>query len=312
MPPLILSATVNTTGTTFVPRTLSVSGGLVVGTPSSSYSTGEFSSGIGSEYITYSPFLASDLKINSNIASSSLSLACSTSYNPSVYFFAGTTSIASIYVDNSLASRPLVFQTPTKAPNAGGKFCLTKDGNVGIGTTSPSVYGSLTLASDIFVTATGYGGYARIFGNANQGVLATNSYWNGTNNLSAASGYSPQIDLRIDDGSIRFSTSTTVAANVATSLSESMRITSSGNVGIGTTAPNASLDVKGTLRLSGSTSGYVGFSPAAAAGSTTYTLPSADGTNGQVLSTNGSGTLSWASAGSSVSPGARTFAFMGA
>ncbi|WP_374073547.1 beta strand repeat-containing protein [Bdellovibrio bacteriovorus] len=70
----------------------------------------------------------------------------------------------------------------------------------------------------------------------------------------------------------------------------------SGKVGIGTTAPGSTLDVKGTLRLSGSTSGYVGFAPAATAGSTTYTLPNSDGTNGQVLSTNGSGTLSWATA----------------
>jgi hypothetical protein len=68
---------------------------------------------------------------------------------------------------------------------------------------------------------------------------------------------------------------------------------SSGNVGIGTTAPGSALDVKGALRLSGSTSGYVGFAPAAAAGSTTYTLPSADGGNGQVLTTNGAGALSW-------------------
>lgn len=51
------------------------------------------------------------------------------------------------------------------------------------------------------------------------------------------------------------------------------------------------------LRLSGSSSGYVGLQAAAAAGSTTYTLPSADGTNGQVLSTNGSGVLSWATGG---------------
>jgi hypothetical protein len=57
------------------------------------------------------------------------------------------------------------------------------------------------------------------------------------------------------------------------------------------------LTLKSTLRLSGSSSGYVGLSPAAAAGSTTYTLPSADGTTGQFLSTNGSGTLSWSSAG---------------
>jgi len=57
---------------------------------------------------------------------------------------------------------------------------------------------------------------------------------------------------------------------------------------------SAGLNVLGTLRLSGSTSGYVGFSVPANAGSTTYLLPSADGTSGQVLSTNSTGTLSWA------------------
>jgi len=52
------------------------------------------------------------------------------------------------------------------------------------------------------------------------------------------------------------------------------------------------------LRLYGSSSGYVGLKGAAAAGSTIYTLPSADGTSGQMLSTNGTGTLSWATASS--------------
>lgn len=75
---------------------------------------------------------------------------------------------------------------------------------------------------------------------------------------------------------------------------------STGNVGIGTTSPGSTLDVKGTIRLSGATSGYVGLAPAAAAGSTTYTLPSGDGSNGQVLSTNGSGTLSWVTQAASV------------
>jgi hypothetical protein len=72
----------------------------------------------------------------------------------------------------------------------------------------------------------------------------------------------------------------------------------SGSVGIGTNSPGSTLDVKGILRLSGSTSGYVGFAPAAAAGATTYTLPITQGSAGQVLSTNGvatNPTLSWVS-----------------
>ncbi|MGA1189454.1 MAG: hypothetical protein ACO3UV_08780, partial [Pseudomonadales bacterium] len=74
---------------------------------------------------------------------------------------------------------------------------------------------------------------------------------------------------------------------------------STGYVGISTNAPGSELDVKGTLRLSGSTSGYVGLQGAAAAGSTTYTLPAADGSSGQVLSTDGSGNLSWSGTGTS-------------
>lgn len=90
---------------------------------------------------------------------------------------------------------------------------------------------------------------------------------------------------------------TTNVVAFSTDGSERLRIGATGFVGINQNSPGSALDVKGTLRLSGSTSGYVGISPAAAAGSTTYTLPSADGTTGQFLSTNGTGTLSWASAG---------------
>ncbi|MEO8149474.1 MAG: hypothetical protein ABI723_17675, partial [Bacteroidia bacterium] len=68
---------------------------------------------------------------------------------------------------------------------------------------------------------------------------------------------------------------------------------STNRLGINTASPGSTLDVKGSLRLSGSTSGYVGFQPAAAAGATTYTLPASDGTNGQALATNGAGSLTW-------------------
>lgn len=66
-----------------------------------------------------------------------------------------------------------------------------------------------------------------------------------------------------------------------------------GNVGIGTSTPQSKLDIKGTLLLSGDTSGFVGLAPAANAGSTIYTLPSTDGGDGDLLKTNGAGILSW-------------------
>ncbi len=65
--------------------------------------------------------------------------------------------------------------------------------------------------------------------------------------------------------------------------------------------PQTGLIESNILRLNGTSSGYVGLQGAAAAGSTTYTLPSSDGTNGQVLQTNGSGVMSWVTAAAGVS-----------
>ena len=77
------------------------------------------------------------------------------------------------------------------------------------------------------------------------------------------------------------------------------------NVVIGGTTPAAgtftdvTLNAQGDVRFADSdSSNWVAFQgPATVASNVTWTLPSADGTNGQVLSTNGSGTLSWASSG---------------
>ena len=52
-----------------------------------------------------------------------------------------------------------------------------------------------------------------------------------------------------------------------------------------------------TLRLNGSTSGYTEIDAPAVAGSNTLVLPTGNGSNGQVLTTNGSGVLSFAQGG---------------
>ena len=54
---------------------------------------------------------------------------------------------------------------------------------------------------------------------------------------------------------------------------------------------------QGELRLH-EAANYVGFKAPALSGDQIYTLPAADGSNGQQLTTNGSGVLSWAAAGS--------------
>jgi hypothetical protein len=69
---------------------------------------------------------------------------------------------------------------------------------------------------------------------------------------------------------------------------------------------NLTIPGQADLRLADSdSSNWVAFqAPATVASNVTYTLPSADGSANQVLTTNGSGTLSWATAASAEAGGA--------
>lgn len=75
---------------------------------------------------------------------------------------------------------------------------------------------------------------------------------------------------------------------------ERLRITSAGNVGIGTNSPSVRFHVSGNSRIDGSLNI-----------NNAFTLPTTDGTSGQVLSTNGSGTVTWqtVSGGGGISDG---------
>src|SRR5947209_1443726 len=87
----------------------------------------------------------------------------------------------------------------------------------------------------------------------------------------------------------------------ATSIASDSNLTlqPASNVGIGNTNPQALLHLgtagsrAGIMKLDGATSGTVTIQPAATAGTWALTLPSTAGTNGQVLTTNGSGVTSW-------------------
>ena len=77
-------------------------------------------------------------------------------------------------------------------------------------------------------------------------------------------------------------------------------IDASGNVGIGNAAPGALLDLglagtkAGVMRLEGATAGYVAIQTTAnVTAPWTMTLPATAGTAGQILQTDGSGTMTW-------------------
>ena len=89
----------------------------------------------------------------------------------------------------------------------------------------------------------------------------------------------------------------TDSVDVSTGGTRRLDIGSAGDVTV--RGGNVTLNAQGDLRLADSdSSNWVAFqAPATVASNVTWTLPSTDGTNGDALTTNGSGTLSWTSAG---------------
>jgi hypothetical protein len=81
-------------------------------------------------------------------------------------------------------------------------------------------------------------------------------------------------------------------------VTEYMRISPTGNVGIGNTAPNAKLAVTGTANVSGAVAiaGITTLSANIVLGTTTITANGGVGTAGQVLTSGATGNVYWASA----------------
>jgi len=122
-----------------------------------------------------------------------------------------------------------------------------------------------------------------------------NAFFDGTVTTDALVADTADINGGTVDGA-------TVGANSASSGAFTTIAASS------TTDLNGTLNVSGTLSLDGSAnelrfyegSNYVGFEAPALSADQIWVLPTADGSSGQMLKTDGSGTLSWATASSTV------------
>lgn len=104
--------------------------------------------------------------------------------------------------------------------------------------------------------------------------------------------------LTTDGSSPSWGTVDTSAAGNDTELQYNNSGARAGASGLVTDGSNLTIKTQGDIRFGDADdSNYVALQgPATVASNVTWTLPAADGSNGQVLSTNGSGTLSWATA----------------
>ena len=130
-----------------------------------------------------------------------------------------------------------------------------------------------------------------------------------TNTPSAGNLVLGELAINIADGKLYYKNPSNVVTLLAVSGGAITPITNNGVVyinGSGQAVSGSALTFDGTNVQIGATgalrfadtdsSNYVAFkSPGVVSANVTWTLPSADGTSGQALSTNGSGTLSWAS-----------------
>lgn len=191
----------------------------------------------------------------------------------------------------------------------GGNIAVNGNATLGDASTDThTVNGLTTFNQNIGVGTAATSGYEILVAKAAENVLmriyADTNYWAGINTEVGGNGW---VFGQLGDSDIGFyagGPGTVPVRFKPTSAVNDTLIVSAGNVGIRNTSPASLLDIgtagslRGTLRLNGNTSGYTIIQPSAAAGSWTMTLPGGAGTSGQQLQTNGSGTTSWAAAGS--------------
>jgi hypothetical protein len=198
--------------------------------------------------------------------------------------YSGTSSSTTNIATGALASG----QTKTINIGTGAATTRTTDINIGSGSTSGSIN---ILAGFVRLQADSYFYVGAIRG---LDVAASLDIYSPVND-----GATSPINIG-DVGSINNSTLLTVDDGNATIELVAINTNLYSNVTITNTNDLRFLD--------SDNSNYVGFkAPATVAANKIWTLPAADGSSGQVLSTNGSGTLSWATAGGGSASGSDTY-----
>jgi hypothetical protein len=184
-----------------------------------------------------------------------------------------------------------------------------------------------TLTASTGVTITNADGSITISATGSGGTVTSVT---GTSPIASSGGATPDISIQdgttTQKGAVQLedstsSTSTTTAATPASVKAAYDLADLAGTVAAaalpkagGTMTGNITLNAQSDVRFADAdSSNWVAFqAPATVTSDVTWTLPAVDGTSGQALSTDGSGTLSWSSVGSGDVTSVGSNAFTGA
>jgi hypothetical protein len=185
------------------------------------------------------------------------------------------------------------------------------DGQLLIGNSTGNTLAKSTLTAGSGVTITNGNGSITISATGSGGTITSVT---ATNPLASSGGNTPDISIQAattsQSGAVQLTDSTSSTSTTTAATPNSVKTAYDlANAALpkagGTLTGDLTLNAQSDLRFADAdSSNWVALQAASTINSNiTWTLPATDGTNGQVLSTNGTGTLSWATAGGSFASG---------